>query len=89
MQIASYEIGIEAAWLLFSPAVIAVAAVIWLLLATGAVGRVVLYFEELPHRRATEAQLHATRPRVGTVERATAVAPISAGRKGASSEHPA
>ncbi len=80
MQIASFEIDFEAAGLLFSPVLIAVAAVIWLLLATGIVGRVHQYFEELLQRRAAEARLHAAKARVDTVERATsAAAPTSAG----------
>ena len=80
MHIASYEIDIEAAGLLFGPVLIAVAAVVWLLLATGAAGRVVQYIEELLYLRAAKAQLHAAKPRVEPVERATAaVAPMSAG----------
>ena len=55
MQTAIYEMAIEAAGFLFSPAEflfspvpIAAAAVVWLLLATGIVGRVVQHIEELP-----------------------------------------
>ncbi len=46
MQTATYEIAIEAAGFLFSPVLLAVAAVVWLLLATGIVGRVVQHLEE-------------------------------------------
>ncbi len=57
MQTATYEVAIEAVGLLFSPVPIAVAAVVWLLLATGIVGRVVQHLEELPHLRAAQPRL--------------------------------
>jgi hypothetical protein len=45
----SYQIGIEVLGFLFNPGLIFPAVAIWLLIATGVVGRVVHYFEELPH----------------------------------------
>jgi hypothetical protein len=50
MLTTSSEIGTEALGFLFSPTLIVAAIAIWLLIATGIVGRVVQYFEELPHR---------------------------------------
>ncbi len=52
MQIASYEIDVAEAGLVVTPVVLLAALVVWLLLATGAVGRIVLFCEELAHRRS-------------------------------------
>ncbi len=71
MQTATYEMAIEAAGLLFSPVQIAVVAVVWLLMATGIVGRVVRHFEELPHLRA-QARLGYFHTPIATAERAPA-----------------
>ncbi len=72
MQTATYEMAIEAAGFLFSPVQIADAAVFWLLLATGIVGRVVLHLEELPHLRAAQDRLGYFHTPVATAERASA-----------------
>ena len=75
MDIASYAIEMVAARLLLSPALIAVAVSAWLLLATGAAGRVVQYIEGLVYRRAAEARMQVAKPRVEPVERAAAANP--------------
>jgi hypothetical protein len=72
MQTATYEMAIEAARLLFSSMRIAVAAVVWLLLASGIVGRVVQHLEELPHLRAVQTRLGYSHPPVAAAERASA-----------------
>ncbi len=52
---------IDAAGFLFSPVLIGVAAVVWLLLITGIAGRVLQYFQELRHLRVAEAKLGSAR----------------------------
>jgi len=47
MEIASQQINIEAARLLFSPALIAASVAVWLLLTSGAAGHIVLRVEEI------------------------------------------
>ncbi len=82
MQTATYEIAIEAAGFLFGPAgflfsprLLAVAAAVWLLLATGIMGRVVQHLEELPHLLAAEARLGYSHPPVAAAKR---VQPLTA-----------
>lgn len=72
MQTATYEMVIEAAGFLFSPVPIVVVAVVWLLLATGIVGRVVQHLEELPHLRAVQARSAYFHTPVAAAERASA-----------------
>lgn len=47
MDIAPHQLNIEAARMLFSPALIAAAAAIWLVLTSGAAGHIVLRIEEI------------------------------------------
>ena len=61
MLIASQEIEVVVPGFLVSPEVIVVAVLVWLLIATGTVGRVAHYIEELSHLRATEARLDLSR----------------------------
>ena len=61
------------AGLVVTPVVLLAAAAIWLLLATGAVGRIVLFCEELAHRRSALAMLSrdedtGPRPEAGAVD---------------------
>jgi hypothetical protein len=63
MKTAIYEMAIEAVGFLFSPVQIAVAAVVWLPLVTGIVGRVVQHLEKLPHRRAAVSDATDTDPK--------------------------
>ncbi len=65
MHSATHEIEIEAVGSLFSPEVIVVAVVVWLLVATGIAGRVMQYLEELPHLRAATAILGSPRRPAG------------------------
>jgi len=51
MDIASHQINIEAVRLLFSPALIAAAAAVWLVLTSGAAGHIVLRIEEFSAAR--------------------------------------
>jgi len=83
MQIASYEIDVAQAGLVVTPVVLLVAAAIWLLLATGVVGRIVLFCEELAHRRTARTTLQGIENRelgsaVGNRDSRIETLPISA-----------
>ena len=52
MEAVAFQNLLQALGSLAGPVVIVAAASIWVLLATGVVGRVAQYFEELPHRRS-------------------------------------
>ena len=70
MQIASYEIDVAQAGIVVTPVVLLAALAVWLLLATGAVGRIVLFCEELAHRRSARTIVlgpSSRNVRVGTV----------------------
>lgn len=77
MQIASYEIDVAQAGLVVTPVILLAAAGIWLLLASGVIGRIALFFEEMPHRRAAlESQVSSPRSqRTAHVSRFTLSAP--------------
>ncbi len=70
MQTATHEMAIEATGFFFRPVLLAIAAVFWLLLATGIAGRVVQHLEELPHLRAAEARLGYSHTPGAAAERA-------------------
>jgi hypothetical protein len=75
MQIASYEIDVAQAGLVVTPVVLLAAAAIWLLLATGAIGRIVLFCEQLAHRRTARKMLLRVENRESRIETAPTEVP--------------
>jgi len=60
MDIAFYEINPQQAALFLSPGILTAAAGIWLMVASGLVGRAALYLEEKAHRpEPTDKGTHA------------------------------